>query len=81
MGGWLDAGGDLGSPTGAFLALGGLLGEPRGVIGRPWEVPGELRGGPWGTPGGSLERPWAVLGPIGVKSRQTSDQVQTEPRF
>ena len=80
MGGWLDAEGDLGSPTGAFRALGGPLGEPRGgvgVLGRSLGAPG----GPWETPGGSLGRPWAVLGAIGASSRRKSGQGQSPPRF
>ena len=74
-------GGYLGSPGGPFWGLGGLRGEPRRVIGAPWEVPGELRGGPRGTPGGSLERPWAVLGAIGANSRPKSGQGQSVSRF
>ena len=50
-------GGYLGSPGGPFWGLGGLRGEPRRVIGAPWEVPGELRGvlgGPWWVLGAAL---------------------------
>ena len=74
-------GGYLGSPGGPFWGLGGLRGEPRRVIGAPWEVPGELRGGPWGTPVGSLGRPWAVLGAIGANSLTKSAQRQGSAAF
>ena len=74
-------GGYLGSPGGPFWRLGGLRGDPRRVIGAPWEAPGELRGDPWETPVGSLGRPWAVLGAIGANSRRKSGQGQSDSRF